>query len=267
MFKVIHDSPQTVWTQLKDSETAYYGGFMGLDDSAPVEGVQMMPLATGAGCTTGKDMPLGICIGSNIRTPLFDTTGKCEYIQDATPHDSTTEYVSVGGMYSGGTREALVKLALIDPTTVIQGPIFNAAVGTAPSLLTTTNTSTTGTGCTTNANDVASVAVHSTAYFRSGANMGSYRVVDSAHATTHTWDKPLYKDIAIGDTLVIINGLRIFGNSLMQLGTTYCSYINCGAALTTDYYNIFVLRLDLTTAGSETVDFRWGGDNFAVKRT
>ena len=132
--------------------------------------------------------------------------------------------------------------------------------------MTSTNTSATGTGCITNANDVANVSVYATVYCRTGANAGAYRVVDSSHTVTHTWDKPMTSDIAIGDTFVIVNGLRPFGKSKAYFDTEGM-YIDINEPLTTKYCYIDVIRLDLSVAGSEYVEFRFNNMNFAANRT
>jgi hypothetical protein len=117
----------------------------------------------------------------------------------------------------------------------------------------------------TGAADVATVANFGTIYMRTGANRGIYRTVTSASDTTHTWLKAMPHTIAIGDTAVVINGLRPYGIAKMQLDTESL-YIDCSAALTSDYYIIHVVRLDLSVPGHEYVEFRFDGDNFCCIR-
>lgn len=265
-FEVIHNSPMTLWVPLVYETTIYDGSIVSLDNSAPTEGVQTLPQAAGASNTTNKDIPLGVVIGNNLRDPVFNTTAKANYITSATPHDSTTEFVSTEGVWIKGGREHMVKIAVIDPTTVIKGPLWDSAVGTAPTVSTvTTGCSGDGIGCTTGAASVASVPVYSTIYFRTGANKGAYRVLDTTSSTTHEWDTPFYADIAVGDTCVVVN-MRPFGTSRAQILLTYGTGWDIDEAVTAAYFHITVLKLDLSTANSEHVYFRFDGDNFCQAR-
>jgi len=207
-------------------------------------------------------MIVGICIGNNLRRPLYSATYKHEYITSATCEDSTTEFVSTGGPFPLGGREHFVKVALIDPTSVIRGPLFNETIGTAPTLLTVT-TGASHVQCTTNeTQDVEQYL--STIYFRTGVNRGGYRVVTSTSTTTHTWDTPLYKDVAVGDTAVIVN-LRPLGPSRFYTDAT-ATWIDVNAEVDTDYLGAFVTKLDLSQAAAEFVEFRLDYDHFCGAR-
>lgn len=262
-FAVVHDAPQGIWVPILYESTIYVGGIVGADqtDTTNKEGVEMLPQAAGAFNATNYDIPFGVVIGTNKRDPLFNTTGKCEYITSATPHDSTTEFVLTGGPYPLGGREPMAKVNLIDPCTVIKGSLVDSAVGTAPTVGTVTAGDTDGITCTTGAMSVATVAGYSTIYFRTGANKGTYRILDSASATTHTWDIPTYADISIGDTAVAVNVLP-FGLSKVQLLATYSTCFDIDEAVTSHYFGIDVIRLDLSTQYSEYIEFRWNPMNW-----
>jgi hypothetical protein len=264
MFTIVHNPGPRVWMPLVDSETVYVGSIVSLDNSAPTEGVRPIPVAAGASNTTNKDIPIGVVVGTNNRYPLFNTTYKTEYITDATPHGSTTEFVNVEGPWAKGDRQAMVLVEIIDPSSVIRGPLFDSDYGTVPTVGTVTTGNTDGLGCTTGAIQVATVAVYSTAYFRSGANRGAYRIMDSASTTTHTWDKPTVHDIAIGDTLVAVN-LRTSGISRIQLDSE-AMFIDIDEAVTADYFLVDVVRLDLSEPGNEYAEFRFNMDNFTAAR-
>lgn len=265
-FEVVSANPHMVWAPIVDSDTCYVGQLV---DCQGAEGVAPLGAAAGAADTTAQVVPFGVVVGTNNKTPSFDSTYKADKIVEATPHGTTTEFTGVEGpLRVGGHTEAMVKIALITPETIIRGKIFNAAYGTAPTVGTVTTGSTTGKAATGTSAlcDVAGVAVLGTVYFRSGANQGIYRITDDTSTTALTWDKATPYDVAVNDTLVRINGLRPVGTSYMQTDSE-STYIDCSAALTADYWVIEVVRLDLSTAGSEYVDFRFGMDHFCLKRT
>lgn len=270
-FTIAHGSPQKIWVPVEPAETLYMGAIVSIDIATPLEGVQPIGAAAGASNTTNKDVPLGVVVGMNSTAAnrTYSSTNKAEYITQVAAGDvygSTTEYVNVEGEWSRGDRQAMVQIAVITPDTVLKGPIYNAAVGTAPTVVTvTTGDGGDGIGCTTGSADATTIANFATIYMRSGANMGIYRTLTSNSATTHTWLKAMPSSIAVGDTAVVINGLRPYGPAYMQLDAE-ALYIDCSAALSSDYYRIIVHRLDLSTSGSEYVEFRFDGDNFCATR-
>jgi len=267
-FEVVHGSPQAIWVPISyaaAATTIYVGGIVAehMDDVTAKDGVIMMEQASGAWNTTIFNVPFGVVIGTNLRDPVFNTTGKCEYITTASPHDSTKEYVLTGGPYIGGGHEAFAKVNVIDPCTVLKGSLVDSAVGTAPTVGTvTTSCGGDGVDCVTSAMSVATVAGFSTIYFRTGANKGTYRILDSASDTTHTWDTPCYADVAVGDTAVAVNVLP-FGVSKVQLLATYSTCFDIDEAVTGAYFAIDVLRLDLAEQYKEYVEFRWNPINWA----
>lgn len=270
-FTIAHGSPQLIWVPVEPSETIYMGAIVSVDTATPLEGVQPIGQAAGASNTTNKDIPLGVVVGMNSTAAnrVYSSTYKAEYITQVAAGDvygSTVDYQGIEGEWARGDRQAFVQIAVIDPSTVLRGPIYNGAVGTAPTEVTVTaGDGGDGIGCTTSASDVATVANFSTIYMRTGANAGVYRTLTSASTTTHTWLKAMPSSIAAGDKAVVINGLRPYGISRMQLDAEGL-YVDCSAALTSDYYNIIVYRLDLSVAGKEYVEFRFDADNFCSTR-
>ena len=166
-FEVIHNSPQAVWVPIEYEGTMYHGSIAALDVSAIADysGCFMLPQAAGA-WNTAFDIPFGVVIGDNNRKPLYNATAKAQYITDASPHGSTNEYVSTGGPYILGGREAMVKVDVIDPSTVLRGNLWLDAPGAAPTVVTVTTGDTDGVSCTTGACDVATIEGWATIYFR-----------------------------------------------------------------------------------------------------
>lgn len=267
--EIIQGNSQTIWVPIKPGATIYHGSLVCPDSSALDEGIIVRGQADGAADTTNKDVPWGICIGSNVYDSQYNATYQAHYVTAgaaAAPHTSTTDYRLVEGPYSKGDKRAMAHVALIDPCTVLRAPIFNNAVGTAPSLLTVTTGSSDGLSCTTNACDFTPVANLATIYFRKGANMGIYRQTDDTSTTAATWDCATPYDVAVGDTAVRVP-VRQFGQSYVRFGDdTCCSYLNCSETPATDYDVIEVIRLDLREAGKEFVDFRFNTDHFCLAR-
>ena len=264
---IVQGSPQSIWMPIRPATTIYVGGIVADDSSAPEEGVIMLPDPTGVAGGTGLDMPLGICIGTNRKNPLFDSTELTEYILSpaaADPHDGASiEYVGVEGPWAKGDPQAMVKVALITPDTVIKAPIRNAAIKTAITLLTVTSQDTgggTGVGCTSNAADFVGTNDNmQTIYFRTGGAAGSYRHTDSNSSTIHTWDIATRNDINIGDTAVMAP-LRCYGLSTVLFDNTTAMWIDANDAPVlagTTRYCISVVRLDLAEAGKEYAEFRF----------
>ena len=270
MISVVHGSPQTVWVPLNPGAVAYVGSIVCLDLSAigTSEGFVIREQADGANNTTNKDRPYGVIIGHNLYNPVFDATYKADIITDegvTGPAVSTKEYVGVEGPWPKGEKRAMVKVAIITPSTVLRAPIYNNAVGTAPSLLTSTSTGS-KVQMTTNACDVAGVVGLGTIYFRTGANAGIYRVTDDTSTTVCDYDVNTPSNCAVGDTAVRVP-IRPVGMSYVRIGDdTVSSYINCSETAATNYDTIHVLRLDLSEAGKEYCEFMFDGDHFASIR-
>ena len=262
-FEVVHNSPQTVWVPLNYQDTIYVGSIACIDISgvASHSGINMLPQAAGA-WNTAYDIPFGVVIGTNLRRPLFNTTYKCEEITSASPLASTTEFVGVEGPYIKGGREHMVKVAVIDPSTVCRSNIVVDAIGTAPTILTVTATVSAGTSIAHNTNHVACVDGWSTIYFRSGLNKGTYRILSGTASTTAgAWTIPTYAPVTTGDQAVVVN-LKPFGISQAQLLATALTCFDVGTTLGSNYFGIDVVRLDLSVQYHEYVEFRWNIINF-----
>lgn len=268
---VVQGSPQSVWMPIQSSATIYVGGLVTVNTSAPTEGITMLPDAAGVYNETNCDVPLGVCIGTNRKNPLYSSTYLTEYITcpgASDPHDgASVEYVGVEGPWAKGDPIAMAKVALINPSTVLRAPIRNAAIGTAPTVVTATAGDTDGLGVTTGSIDfTADGNPISTIYCRTGANAGVYRILDSNSATVHTWDTATRNDTEIGSTWVAVP-LRTHGLSTVLFDGTTAMFIDCAdaPALGGDgYWGINVIRLDLATAGGEYAEFSFEAGHFLL---
>ncbi len=267
-FEIAWGSPATIWCPVDSAGRSYDVAYVGQLVQSVSDGVANLGQATGIAGTgsTPKKIPYGVVVGTNLRTPSFDTTYKAESITSVDPHGQTTEYVLHGG--SGktpvGETAAYVNVALIDPCTVLKGRIFNAAYGTAITAGVVTTGSTTGAGftCSAGLSDASTpVADLGTVYCRSGVNGGIYRVTTDTSATVKTVDMYFPYDIAVGDTFVNVQ-IRPWGHSFVQTDTE-ATYFNAAANPATDYWIIDVIALDLSVAGAEYVEFRFNADHFA----
>lgn len=270
-FEIVWGSPATIWCPVDNVDRSSWERlYVGQLVYALSDGVANLGQATGIADTTGgKKVPYGVVVGTNLRTPSFDTTYKGETILASDPHGSTVEFVLHGG--SGkmpvGDTAAYVNVAVIAPSTVLKGRFFNAAYGTAITVGTVTTGSTSGAGFTCSAalSDASTpVADLGTVYCRSGVNQGIYRVTTDTSATVKTVGMYFPYDIAIGDTFVNVQA-RPWGQSYVQTDTE-ATYFNAAANPATDYWIIDVIALDLSTAGQEHVIFRFNGDHFAKAR-
>jgi len=267
--EVVQGSPQTIWCPMSDAVTLYVGGMVMHDSSGPLRGVEPLDIASGVMNDTNKDVPFGVVIGTNRKTPLYDTTYNCEYITSPAADDAhdgaSIDYVGVEGPWAKGDPVAMVKVALITPCTVLRAPLYATAYGTAPALLTATNTSSDGLGITTNAADFTGIAQNlQTIYCRKGGNAGSYRTTYDVSSTVHTWAIAMRNDIAIGDTFVMAP-VRFQGMSTVQFDGA-ATYIECDNAPVLDgtaRWGINVIRLDLSEAGKEYCEFMFCSDHFS----
>ncbi len=170
------------------------------------------------------------------------------------------------GMYKKADPQVLLFLDPIRHDTRIEASIFNAAFGTAPSVLTADAISADGLTIahTATAADFTPAATHlSTIFCRSGVNAGLYRVCTDTSTTTTTVRRAFPFDIAIGDTFVKVN-IRP-GFSRMQTDSEGL-YIDTGADLSANYWGIDVEYLDLRNAGQEKAIFTWNVIHFLANR-
>lgn len=267
---IVSGSPQVVWMPIKPSATVYVGSLVSIDQSALDEGVVVRPVAVGASNTTNKDVPLGVCVGTNNKNPVYSSTYLAEYITDPGVtglRANTAEYVGVEGPWPGGEKRAMVQVALIGPGTVLRAPIRVTAVGTLLSELTSSAGNANGLTVTTGACNFTPVANLCTVYCRAGANAGQYRITDDTSTTVATWDVQMLSTTATtGETYVRVP-MRHHGVSYVLIGDgTVASFVDASASPATNYDIIHVVRLDLREKGNEYVEFMFDGDTFCSAR-
>jgi len=242
------------------------------NDAAGVgDGVYNITAAAGAADTTGKAVPFGVVLGNNDFSQTLNSgsaidtgTGSTNITGVVTQATQTArEWFGQEGMFNKGDGQAFVQVALLDATVKVRWPLYNGAWGTAPTVETSTTTSTDGLGFTTAAIDFTPVADYQTFYCRTGANAGHYRISETTSTTVHTFQVPWTYDVAIGDTFVVVP-VR-FGYTRFQTDAL-ASYIDVSATPATDYYNGVCTYMDLSRPGQEYVDIKFAAEHFNATR-
>jgi len=268
---VVHDSPQTIWCPMSDAVTLYQGQIVMHDTSGPLRGVEPLDDASGAFNLSNSDVPFGVVIGNNLKNKLYDGTYGYEYITSPAAADpyggSANEYTGVEGPWAKGDPVAMVKVALITPSTILSAPIYSTTPGNPLTVLTvTTSCGGDGIGCTTNATQFTPIVSNmNTIYCRTGGNAGTYRNTDSTSTTVHTWDIAMRNTVAVGDTFVMAP-VRMQGFSTVQFDADYGNFIEgqtSPAVAGTNLWAINVIRLDLSEAGKEYCEFMFSSIHFA----
>ena len=224
-------------------------------------GMETLGVAAGFGNLSNKKVPYGIVIAGNNKLKTYGSSayGSAESTVgvNTAAGQIARDFRGAEGMHPKGDPVPMVQLAMIGPSTRIRGRLFNASYGTAPTVAIAASGLSTAAMVTNNI-DVATVAYNSVCYCRSGANRGLYRVVNSAHDTTHTFAKEFPYTIVAGDTFVF--GPRQ-GLAKVQFDAL-AQYIDVAGACTSAYYYINVLRTSLEVAGEEHVIFTFNPVTF-----
>jgi len=269
---VVQGSPQNIWVPVVAAGTTYVGGIVCTGQNALDEGVKMLPDASGVDDVDNQNVPFGVIIGNNLKVPTYNTTYKCQYMgapAAADAHDGASkEYYGVEGPWSKGDPVPMVKVSVITPDTVLRAPLYVAAVGTGPTVMTATAGSSTGVQVVASAGQITNVANLGTIYCRTGQNAGCYRIRDDNDDGTSaaTWDLAMPKDGAAGDTYVTVP-MRPYGHAVIQFESTACTFIdvNDNTAANGDALRaIIVLRLDLRVAKEEYVEFMFDYGQFGA---
>jgi len=201
--------------------------------------------------------PLGIVLGGNNRTPLFNSTYNANYISSVITQANllAREFFGVEGMYSKGEPQAMAKIAVLDRSCVIEGPIAGTTVSTAPEVVTCDAVDTDGlTGMTHSALSWTPTANNNMFYCRSGKNMGLYRMSYAASTTTPTFYSPWPYSWVVGDTFAVVP---------VGIGRQYLEFyggLGLWVSSTDDLthaYAVEVIKLDLSVAGRETIQFKF----------
>lgn len=274
-FEIVHGTPQMLWAPVINTDTLYVGQLV----RASNEGVLPINTAVGAadkalridtlgldsdgGATASNNTIFGVVVGTNLKTPSYSSTVLADGITYVAPSSAGAEdYVMTEGPWAKGDLQAMVKIALIDPTITLRGKIYTDTVGTAPTVQTVTSGASTLGVTSTTSSDEAGIASLSTIYFRTGTVAGAYRVTDDSSQTAITWDTPTVSSPAVNDTFVRVN-YRPQGRCRMQVDSE-AMFCDAGATVTSNYFSICVTRLDLSVAGGEYIDFKFDPAHFTI---
>jgi hypothetical protein len=269
-FKVIQGAVDEFWCSTNGTGTYYVGQLVSFTAASKADTPgTVVPLAVPAGVadTTNFQVIAGVVTGINNRTPVRDATTGLDYATAVVSQENqlARDWAGNGGMYAIGDPQLLVKVALISPCTLLEGPIFNAAYGTACATVTDTGgADTTGytTAGTTGAAPFTPVANVCTAYCRTGANAGLYRTTNDVSTTAPDATTAFPYDVASGDVFVRVPLKQ--GLSEIYIGGPGL-YID-QALTASNNFHVVCKKLDLTTSGSEKAQFYFTGDHFANMR-
>lgn len=269
-FEVVYSPVKPIWVPVDGTSTLYQGQLVkyGLDTPANTGGVEILPDANGAIDVGANIIPYGVIIGDNNATPVYTTLTTANVkLQGITGVNTAATQVArdfrlAEGMYSKGDPQALVNVARITDESVLRGYFRGSAtVGTTNISTLTLASSAATTGFVTNSAQFTPVADNHTLYCVSGANAGLYRVGTGTSATTWAFTREWPYTPAVGDTFKAVNVRQ--GYCRMDTDSTYSIWVDGSAALTTNYFLIDVLNLDLSRpAGEEYVDFRFTTAHF-----
>src|SRR5574343_10812 len=273
IIQVVDGSPHEVWVPVTSvgATTMYVGQLV----QTGTDGVITMANASGvldkstkvnyAGTLVGTKIPFGVVTAVSAANPTYNSTYKRNSVTSVITSNAnyTVDMAGVEGGWSKGDKQAYVKVALITPQTILRAPIYLTSFGTAPTVATVASgASSTGMGYTTAATiGFTSVAHKTTAYCRSGANKGIYRVTSDTSTTVKTCTSPFPYAIAVGDTFVHVN-LKSFGHTTIALDSLGLFVLAEGDA--SNNYGVNVINLDLSEAGNEYVDFQFGAYQFVA---
>lgn len=274
MFTIQDGGGRPFWASTDGSSTYYPGQLVTyvMASKAIVTGGAVKPLAVPAGAadTTNFQVIAGIVTAVNNRTPVSTTVGSYtvpDYAAGVTTQAAqlARDWVNAEGMYLKSDPQVLVEITPIYPGTLLKGSIFNAAYGTAISLLTNTAADTTGgtSAFATNACDFTPVASLATTYCRTGQNMGMYRKSNDTSTTAPANAIAFPYDIAVGDTFVRVPLAQ--GISYIYIGGPGL-YIDGSLGGATNYFIVYVEQLDLRESGKECAYFHFASCHFDPAR-
>ena len=261
-FRIVEGPQDAKWFPIATANTVMIGQIVKYPSNAAGQGVQPLGAASDAGQTTANGVPFGIVIAVNNRTPVSNATYSTQYATQVNTQATVLarDYFGVEGMWSKSDPQAFALVELITPVSVIAGPIMKTAYGTAPGLVTCSTVDTNGlSGMIHSAGDAAAYDIGGNMYYcRTGLNAGLYRSANAVSSdTTPTFEQPWPYVWTVGDTFSLINfGV---GRQKIQFQATTGMYIDNAANTTASgaHFKVYVLSMDLTTAGRETAQFRF----------
>lgn len=281
MFSVVEGEGRTLWVAPRGTAQTFYKGQLlsyVAASKANTPGT-VVPLAVPAGAAdlTNYQVIAGIITGFNRRTPAtVATVGSLKLENAATvvaqADQLSVEKVNNEGMYPKSDQQLLIQMTEILPHTIVRGPIYNAAYGTAHGVSTLLVADVDGmitpvtAGFVANEWGATAIANAHTLYCRSGANAGIYRVSVNTTATAPAVTTAFPYNAAVGDTF--IHAPLKQGHTCVYIGGPGL-YIDSSKVPTlagTTLFSVIVYKLDLSTTGREYAEFRFGGDHFCAFR-
>jgi len=276
-FEVVYSPQKPIWVPVNGTATLAHGMMVYYGHRTPTDtgGVIVMPAASGAGDATNFHVPFGIVVGDNNATPTYSTLAtaliKKQIITGVNTADGQLARdwrLVEGGMYGKGDPQPLVQVARITPETVLKGYFRGSAtVGTTVITETTAVSDLSTTGATfAESFGFTGVAQNSTLCYTSGANAGIYRVRTDTGTTVTTNTRAFPYTPSVGDKAKSVNVKQ--GICRMNTDTTYGLWIDNTAELTSDYYVINVLDINLTgEPGTEYCIFHFLSDALSPTNT
>ncbi len=255
-----------------DGTSTYYKGQLVAFSAAAKKATPgtVVPLAVPAGAfdTTNFQVVAGIVVGFSDATQTFGTYGQYSAgVVTQAAQLARSFYNGGTGMYSPNDPQLLVEVALIDPTTIVRGPICETD-GTAPTVVTETGGSdTTGytTASTTSACSFTPVANTCSIYCRTGANMGLWRTTNDTSTTAPDVTVAFPYDVASGDTFARFSMKQ--GLSLIYISGPGLYLDNTLSGGTTNYFGAVVTRIKADVAGEEFAEFKFDATHFSQIRS
>jgi hypothetical protein len=233
------------------AKTVYVGGLV-THYIVAGDGV-LAPIAANA---NPMGVPFGVVLGTNNLVPLYDTTYNAEY-QISTITLATSAAVEKRmqeGQWIKGDTQAMVQVAVIDPTSVLRLPIYaHATTQTAPTeaISTAGNANGLTVTCGTTGFDCTGIAYNAMYYCRKGLNQGIYRTGYDTNAGTGAKTFYIPTPFTTATTGEIWVGANFsLGRQRIDLQTTGLG-INTVTTTSTNHYLVDVLEINLKNKGEE----------------
>lgn len=196
---------------------------------------------------------MGLVVGSGGR--LGGGSSGSERTFNSTYKGDTIIYTTTQATIAANGEPGTARVAIITPDTLLRGPIFNGAFGTALTELDITTADSAGTSVTHAGDTITDIADDlGTVYCRSGANKGLYRIVTTGTTTAQTVTIPFPYTIAANDVFVMASVVKTGLGGIQIPATADC--IDGNAALSS-YFDVFVHELNLEETGKEFAIFRF----------
>lgn len=269
-FKIVKGDPTEAFWCSTDGASTYrlwqIVSFSAASKAAMAGTVKPLAVPAGVADTTNFQMIAGIVVGISDQRPISDSTGQYAAGVLTQAAQIARNWMGVEGMYGKDDPQLFVQVMPIYPWTWIEGPIFNAALGTAPTVVSDTGgADSTGytTAGTTGACDFTPVANVASIYCRKGANIGMIRTTNDTSTTAPDVTVAFPYDVALGDQFVRVplkqglSHIYIDGPGM---------YIDCSKTPATHTFEVFVRSMNLEKAGEETAQFRFTNPHFDYAR-